>query len=90
MNTLRPDGVSLRKKAGHQLVPEFDGLRLWLCRIDSGLGELDFATMTHRKDPVPRSPLGVSKEEVGSSFRKHRHMMNSPKLLIDLLYLVLA
>ena len=28
--------------------------------------------------------------EAGSSFRKHRHMLNSPKPLINLLYLAVA
>lgn len=33
---------NLAQEAGHQRIPEFDGLCLWLCRIDRGLGELDF------------------------------------------------
>jgi hypothetical protein len=77
---------NLAQEAGHQRVPEFDGLRLGLCRIDCGLGELDFAMMTPRKDPIPRSHVGAIRGEAGSGFGKHRHMLNSPKLLINLLY----
>lgn len=32
---------NLAQEAGHQRIPEFDGLRVGLCRIDCGLGELD-------------------------------------------------
>jgi len=34
--------------------------------------------------------MGATRQEAGSGFRKHRHMMNAPKLLINLLYLASA
>jgi hypothetical protein len=34
---------NLAQEAGHQRIPEFDGLRLGLRRIDSGLGEFDLS-----------------------------------------------
>jgi len=54
------------------------------------LVSLIFAMMTPRKDPIPRSLVGVSRREAGSSFRKHRQMLNSPKSLINLLYTAVA
>src|SRR5690606_36558450 len=90
MNTLRPDGVILHKKPGTSVSRSSMACACSCAASTADLVSLIFAMMTPRKDPVPRSLLGASRGKVGSSFRKHRHMMNSPKLLINLLYLVLA
>ena len=47
---------NLAQEAGHQRIPEFDGLRLWLCRIDSGLGELDFCHDDSSERPASQEP----------------------------------
>ena len=80
----------LAQKARNQGVAQFDWLRLGLCRIDCGLGEFDFRHDDSSESPISRSLLGAKRVEAGSSFRKHRHMMNPPKLLINLLYLAAA
>jgi len=51
---------------------------------------LSFAMMTPRNDPVSKSHMGAMRAQAGSGFRKHRHMLNSPKSLINLLYLAWA
>ena len=81
-----PDRRNLAQEAGNKGVAQLDGLRLGLCRIDCGLGELDLRHVTPRKDPIPKSLIGATSREVGSGFGKHRHMLNSPKLLINLLH----
>ena len=81
-----PDRRNLAQEAGNKGVAQLDGLRLGLCRIDCGLGELDLRHVTPRKDPIPKSHVGAIRGEAGSGFGKHRHMLNSPKLLINLLY----
>ena len=50
------------------------------------LVSLIFAMMTPWNDPDSKSQIGAARGKTGSSFRKHRHMMNAPKLLINLLY----
>jgi hypothetical protein len=76
----------LAQEARNQGIAQFDGLSLGLCRIDCGLGEFDFRHDDSSEDPISRSLLGAKRVEAGSGFRKHRHMMNLPKLLINLLY----
>ncbi|MPM86519.1 hypothetical protein SDC9_133608 [bioreactor metagenome] len=49
---------NLAQEAGHQGVPEFDGLRLGLCRIDCGLGELDFCHDDSSERPGFQGPHG--------------------------------
>lgn len=75
----------LAQEAGHHGISQFDGLGLRLRRIDSGLGELDFRHDDSSESPVSKSRMGATRGEAGSSFGKHRHMLNSPKLLINLL-----
>src|SRR3546814_12647880 len=85
MNTLRPDEVILHKKPGTN-VSRSSTACAWGCAASTAdLVSLIFAMMTPRRDPVPRSLLGANRGEVGSSFGKHRHMLNSPKSLINLL-----
>ncbi|MHA5870911.1 hypothetical protein ACVSMD_51435, partial [Pseudomonas aeruginosa] len=47
---------------------------------------LIFAMMTPWNDPDSKSQIGAARGKTGSSFRKHRHMMDARKLLINLLY----
>jgi hypothetical protein len=47
---------NLAQETGHQRVPEFDGLRLGLCRIDCGLGELDFCHDDSSERPGSQEP----------------------------------
>ncbi|HAQ88418.1 MAG TPA: DUF45 domain-containing protein [Pseudomonas sp.] len=42
--------------------------------------------MTPWNDPDSKSQIGAARGKTGSSFRKHRHMMDARKLLINLLY----
>src|SRR3546814_19673815 len=42
--------------------------------------------MTPWNDPDYKSQIGAARGKTGSSFRKHRHMMDARKLLINLLY----
>jgi hypothetical protein len=87
---LAADGVILHKKPGTSVSRSSTACACGCAASTADLVSLIFAMMTPRKDPVPRSLLGVSRGEVGSSFRKHRHMLNSTKLLTNLLYLVFA
>src|SRR5947207_82887 len=90
MNTLRPAGVILHRKPGTS-VSRSSTACAWGCAASTAdLVSLIFATMTPRKDPVSRGHMGATRQEAGSGFRKHRHMMNAPKLLINLLYLASA
>jgi hypothetical protein len=81
---------NLAQEAGHHGIPQFDGLRLGLRRLHGGLGELDPGHDDSWERPVSKSHMGAMRAEAGSGFRMHRHMLNSPKLLINLLYLALA
>lgn len=38
-------------------------------------------------DPFYRCPMGTMKAQAEAGFRKHRHMVSAPGLLINLLYL---
>src|SRR3546814_500261 len=69
----------LAQEAGHHGIPQFDGLVLGLCRINCGLGELDLRHDDSSESPVSKSRMGATRREAGSSFGKHRHMLNSPK-----------
>jgi hypothetical protein len=62
-----------------------DGLFLRLCRIDCGLGELDLRHDDSSETSDSKSHMGATRPEAGSSFGKHRHMMDAPKSLINLL-----
>ena len=81
-----PDRRNLAQEAGNKGVAQLDGLRLGLCRIDCGLGELDLRHDDPSESPVSKSRMGATRGEAGSGFGKHRHMLDSPKLLINLLY----
>ena len=76
---LAPGWGNLAKEAGNQRVPEFDGQRLRLCRIDCGLGEFCFCHDDSLEDPVFRDHMGAMRAQAGSGLGKHRHMLNSPK-----------
>lgn len=58
---------NLAQEAGHQRVPQFDGLRLGLCRIHCGLGELDFCHDDSSERPGFQGPHGS--HEAGSRIR---------------------
>ena len=59
----------------------------WGCADSTAvLVSLIFAMMTPWNDPDSRSQIGAARGRTGSSFRKHRHMMEARKLLINLLY----
>ncbi|AFJ02085.1 hypothetical protein Q7C_916 [Methylophaga frappieri] len=47
---------NLAQEAGNQRIPEFDGLRLGVCRIDSGLGEFDFCHDDSLERPGSQEP----------------------------------
>jgi hypothetical protein len=81
---------NLAQEAGHQRIPSLTACACGCAASTADLVSLIFAMMTPQKDPVPRSLLGASRGEVGASFRKHRHMMGAPNLLINFIYLVLA
>jgi len=81
---------NLAQEAGHQRVPEFDGLRLGLHRLNGGFGEFGFCHDDSSKDPFRRGHMGAMRSQAGSGFRKHRHMKKLLKSLINLLYLALA
>src|SRR3546814_15658697 len=84
MNTLRPDGVILHKKPGTRVSLSSTACA-WGCAASiADLVSLILAMMTPRKDPIPKSLIGATSREVGSGFGKHRHMLNSPKSLINL------
>jgi len=61
-----------------------------LRRLHGGLGELDFYHDDLSEDPDSKSRMGTTRAGTGSSCGKHRHMMNSLKLLMNLLYRALA
>jgi hypothetical protein len=42
--------------------------------------------MTPWNDPNSKSQIGAARGKTGSSFRKHRHMMDARNFLINLLY----
>ena len=86
MNTLRPAGVILHKKPGTSVSRSSTACACGCAASTADLVSLIFAMMTPRKDPIPKSHVGASRREVRSGFGKHRHMLNSPKLLINLLY----
>ncbi len=77
---------NLAQEAGHYGIPQFDVLGLGLRRLYGGLGELDLCHDDSLERPGSKSHIGAARGETGSSFRKHRHMMDAPKLLINLLY----
>jgi hypothetical protein len=61
---------NLAQEAGHQRVPEFDGLRLGLCRIDSGLGELDLCHDDSSERPGSQEPSRGQQRGSRVKFRK--------------------
>src|SRR3546814_17893684 len=86
MNTLRPDGVILHKKPGTRVSLSSTACA-WGCAASiADLVSLILAMMTPRTAPIPKSLIGATSREVGSGFGKHRHMLHSPKSLINLLY----
>ena len=80
----------LAQEARDQGIAQFDWLRQGLCRIECGLSEFDFRPDDSSESPISRSLLGAKRVEVGSSFRKHRHMIEYPKLLIKIMCLAVA
>ena len=71
-------------------IPQFDGLGLRSCRIDCGLGELDLRPDDSSERPVSKSCMGATRGEAGSGFGNRRHMLKSPKRLINMQYRVFA
>jgi hypothetical protein len=69
----------LAQEAGHHGVPQFDSLVLGVWHIDCGLGELDLCHDDSSESPVSKSRVGATRGKAGSSFGKHRHMLNLPK-----------
>ncbi len=47
---------NLAQEAGHQRVPKFDGLRLGICRLHGGLGELDSCHDDSSEGPDSQEP----------------------------------
>lgn len=70
---------NLAQEAGHHGISQFDGLVLGVYRINCGLGELDLRHDGSSKSPVSKSRMGATRREAGSSFGKHRYILNSPK-----------
>src|SRR3546814_7484876 len=66
------------------------GVQTCALPIYCGLGELDLRHDDSSESPVSKSRMGATRGEAGSSFGKHRHMMDAPKPLLNLLYLALA
>ena len=58
---------NLAQKAGYQRSPEFDGFRLGLRRIDSGLGEFDLSHDDSLERPGFQGP--DRSQEAGSQVR---------------------
>ncbi|WP_157764932.1 hypothetical protein [Acidovorax delafieldii] len=56
----------------------------------SGAFEVDIGHDDSSERPVSKSHVRTTIAEAGSGFGKHRHLMDAPKLLINLLYLALA
>ena len=52
----------------------------------SVLVSLIFAKKTPWNNPNSKSQIGAARRKTESSFRKHRHMMDARKFLINLLY----
>lgn len=51
----------LAQEAGHHGVPQFDGLRLGLCRLYGGLGELDLGHDDSLERPDSKSHIGAAR-----------------------------
>ena len=86
MNTRRPFGVILHRKPGTTVSRSSMSLA-WGCADSTAvLVSLIFAMMTPWNDPNSKSQIGAARGKTGSSFRKHRHMMDARKFLINLLY----
>jgi hypothetical protein len=64
--------------------------RFTLCRLHGGLGQFDLCHDDALETPVVRSHMGAMRIKARASCRKHRHMMDAPNLLINLLYRTLA
>ncbi len=85
MNTRRPVGVILYRKPGTMVSRSSTSLA-WGCAASTAvLVSLIFAMMTPRNDPDSKSPIGAgaAREETESGFRKHRHMIDARRLLIN-------
>ena len=90
MNTLRPAGVILHRKPGTS-VSRSSTASAWGCAASTAdLVSLILAMMTPWKDLDSKGRIGVRRSEVRSGFGKHRHMLNSLKSLINLLYRAVA
>jgi len=61
---------NLAQEAGHQGIPEFDSLRLGLCRIDCGLGELDLCHDDSSERPDSQEPHRGHQQGSWVRFRK--------------------
>src|SRR3546814_13712177 len=86
MNTRRPVGVILHRKPGTTVSRSSTSLAWGWAASTAVLVSLIFAMMTPWNDPDSKSQIGAARGKTGSSFRKHRHMMDARKLLINLLY----
>src|SRR3546814_1812079 len=86
MNTRRPVGVILHRKPGTTVSRSSTSLVWGWAASTAVLVSLIFAMMTPWNDPDSKSQIGAARGKTGSSFRKHRHMMDARKLLINLLY----
>src|SRR3546814_17907137 len=86
MNTRRPVGVILHRKPGTTVSRSSTSLVWGWAASTAVLVSLIFAMMTPWNDPDSESQIGAARGKTGSSFRKHRHMMDARKLLINLLY----
>jgi len=60
----------LAKETRHHGIPQFDGLVLWLCRIDCGLGELGLRHDDSSESPVSKSRMGATRGGSRVKFRK--------------------
>ena len=65
-----PDRRNLAQEAGNKGVAQLDGLRLGLCRIDCGLGELDFRHDDSSERPDSQEPCRGQQRESQVRFRK--------------------
>ena len=61
---------NLAQEAGHQRVPEFNGLRLGLRRFDGGLGELHFRHDDSSERPGSQEPCRGQQRGSRVRFRK--------------------
>jgi hypothetical protein len=90
MNTLRPAGVILHRKPGTS-VSRSSTACAWGCAASTAdLVSFDLSHDDSLERPGFQGPDRSQRSEVRSGFGKHRHMLNSPKSLINLLYRAVA